>query len=208
MDDNGWSDSGHNFLNTTAGILLEGRHGSLSAVKQGQCVQSAHAAQDPPKRAGGNQSPGIENEGDFTTNSMNQKQWDSLVELCASLCSSCSIRPSNILGHRDFSDTRCPGEWLYGQLDRLRQEVATLLAMPAPDPVQFDVGNVADLSFGSEGPEVVELQDRLRERGFSPGASDGDFGDNTKSALIAFQKSVSLEPNGIVDNKVRAALGL
>ncbi len=33
IDERGWSDSGHNFLNTTGGLLLEGRHGSLDAVK-------------------------------------------------------------------------------------------------------------------------------------------------------------------------------
>ncbi len=35
MDVRGWSDSGHNFLNTTTGILLEGRHGTflLDSIK-------------------------------------------------------------------------------------------------------------------------------------------------------------------------------
>ena len=74
MNDNGWSDSGHNFLNTTGGIILEGRHGSLDAAKRGQCIQSAHAAQDQGKLANGNQSPGIENEGEFTIFPMIQKQ--------------------------------------------------------------------------------------------------------------------------------------
>lgn len=208
MDDNGWSDSGHNFLNTTAGILLEGRHGSLSAIKQGQCVRSAHAAQDPGKLAGGNQSPGIENEGTFSSHAMSKTQWDSLVVLCASLCSSCSIPPANIRGHRDFSNTECPGDWLYGQLGRLRQEVANLLTGPAPGPVAPNGTRNDDLKFGSEGPEVVLLQNRLREKGFPPGASDGDFGDNTRSAVIAFQKSVDLNPDGIVDNKTQKALGL
>jgi len=208
MDDNGWSDSGHNFTNTTAGILLEGRHGSLSAVEQGQSVRSAHAPQDPGKLAGGNQSPGIENEGNFMSHAMSQTQWDSLVVLCASLCSSCSISPANIRGHRDFTKTKCPGDWLYSQLGRLRQEVASLLALPAPSPAAPDVAIIADLQFGSEGLEVVQLQDRLREKGFPPGASDGDFGDNTRSAVIAFQISAGLNPDGIVGNKTRTALGL
>jgi Putative peptidoglycan binding domain/N-acetylmuramoyl-L-alanine amidase len=208
MDDNGWSDSGHNFLNTTAGILLEGRHGSLSAVKNGLCVQSAHAAQDPGKLAGGNQSPGIENEGTFTSNPMSKTQWESLVALCASLCSSCSIPPANIRGHRDFSNTDCPGDWLYGQLGRLRQEVADILSVSASKPAVPDAVIEDDLQFGSEGPEVVLLQDRLRQKGFPPGASDGDFGDNTRGAVLAFQKSAGLKPDGIVGIKTRAALGL
>ena len=122
-----FADSGHNFLNTTGGFLLEGRHGSLNAIVQGQCVRSAHAAQDTGKLAGGNESPGIENEGNFMTFHMEQKQWDSLVALCAGICKSCNIDPSQIRGHRDFSFTDCPGDWLYSQLDKLRNEVRTKL---------------------------------------------------------------------------------
>ena len=55
MDGFGWADSGQNFLNTTGGFLLEGRQGTLDAIKQGLCVRSAHAG--TPK---GNESPGIE----------------------------------------------------------------------------------------------------------------------------------------------------
>ena len=122
-----FSDSGHNFLNTVNGTILEGRHGSLDAVIKGRCVRSAHAAQDPGKLAGGNLSPGIENEGDFMTHKMDATQWDSLVELCAALCKSCNIDPENIRGHREFSDTNCPGDELFSQLGRLRTDVRALL---------------------------------------------------------------------------------
>jgi hypothetical protein len=127
IDGNRWSDSGHNFLNTTGGFLLEGRHGSLAAIIEGQCVRSAHAAQDPGKLAHGNESPGIENEGNFMSFQMVDKQWKSLVALCAAICKSCDIDPSMIRGHRDFSATACPGDWLYDQLDKLRAEVRKLL---------------------------------------------------------------------------------
>ncbi|PSN19534.1 hypothetical protein C7271_06835 [filamentous cyanobacterium CCP5] len=116
MDNNGWSDSGHNFLNTTGGFTLEGRHGTLGNIKNGLCVRSAHAP-------GANDSPGIENEGDFRTAAMGATQWNSLVDLCAAICKSCSIDPNNIKGHRDFVATECPGDWLYGQLPKLRNEV-------------------------------------------------------------------------------------
>lgn len=125
---NGWSDSGHNFLNTTGGFLLEGRHGSLEAVMRGYSVRSAHARQDSSKLLpNGNSSPGIESEGNFTSAKMGQKQWNSLVALCAAICQSCRIDPNNIRGHRDFSYTKCPGDWLYAQLPRLRQEVRAKL---------------------------------------------------------------------------------
>ncbi len=196
-----FSDSGHNFLNTTGGFILEGRHGSLDAVKRGLCVRSAHAKQDAGKLGGGNESPGIENEGNFMTFHMEQKQWDSLVELCASLCESCHISPNNIKGHREFSDTDCPGDWLFSQLPRLRKEVAEKLGKPIPveEPL---------LTLGSTGQKVIKLQQSLRDKGFSPGAIDGIFGENTQEAVIAFQKSVGLEDDGIVGEKTSTALGL
>jgi hypothetical protein len=208
MDVRGWSDSGHNFLNTTGGFILEGRHGSLNAVKKGECIQSAHAAQDPGKLANGNQSPGIENEGNFMTFQMVQKQWESLVELCASLCDSCDISPQNIKGHRDFSNTDCPGDWLYNQLPRLRKDVADKLGLRlTPEELENDSPAVT-LRFGSTGPAVTRLQQRLRDRGFNPGAIDGDFGENTLAAVKAFQRSVGLPDDGVVGPNTRAALGL
>ncbi|MEM7592514.1 MAG: N-acetylmuramoyl-L-alanine amidase [Cyanobacteria bacterium P01_A01_bin.83] len=201
---NGWSDSGHNFLNTTAGILLEGRHGTLDAVKQGQCVQSAHAAKQGNRLSGGNQSPGIENEGTFMTHKMEAKQWNSLVELCVALCKSCDINPANIRGHRDFSNTACPGNWLYAQLPKLRKQVADKLGVDTEDAD----GTSRDLQFGSEGLDVIELQTKLKEKGFDPGDIDGDFGDNTRAAVVAFQRAMGLLVDGIVGSQTRAALGL
>lgn len=208
MDHNGWSDSGHNFLNTTGGFILEGRHGSLDGVKQGFSIQSAHAAQDLGKLANGNQSPGIENEGTFMTFKMGQKQWQSLVELCASLCDSCKISPVNIRGHRDFSNTDCPGDLLYSQLPLLRKQVADKLGLQfTPEELEND-SQVVDLKFGSTGTQVIKLQQQLREKGFNPGATDGAFGENTKAAVIAFQRSVGLKDDGIVGKNTRTKLGL
>ena len=133
-----WFDSGHNFLNSTGGFLLEGRHGSLAAVKAGHCIESAHAPHSDGKLSGGNQSPGIENEGTFMTTEMAPVQWASLVELCASLCESLKLTPDAIKGHRDFTATDCPGDWLYGQLPRLRLDVAKRLAETAKPAVAAD----------------------------------------------------------------------
>ncbi|MEM9449601.1 MAG: peptidoglycan recognition family protein [Cyanobacteria bacterium P01_E01_bin.6] len=126
----GFTDSGHNFLNTTGGVLLEGRHGTLNAILQGRCVRSAHAPS-------ANDSPGIENEGCFGTGAgtgcpgeqnartlqMSPEQWNSLVELCAGLCKACNIDPEFIRGHRDFFPTECPGQLLYNALGKLRADV-------------------------------------------------------------------------------------
>lgn len=208
MDERGWSDSGHNFLNTTGGFVLEGRHGSLDAVKKGFCIQSAHAKQDPGKLANGNQSPGIENEGNFMTFQIGQKQWQSLVELGASLCDSCNISPINIKGHRDFSNTNCPGDLLYNQLPRLRKQVADKLGLQFTPEELENESPFVDIKFGSTGSAVIKLQQRLRDLGFNPGAVDGVFGENTKAAVKAFQRSVGLQDDGIVGTNTRTKLGL
>lgn len=206
MNGNGWRDSGHNFLNTTGGFILEGRHGSLDAAMRGLSVQSAHAAQDAGKLANGNQSPGIENKGNFMTFRMEQTQWESLVELCTSLCDSCNISPVNIKGHRDFSHTDCPGDWLYDQLPQLRKEVAEKLGLRFTIEQLKNNSQSVDLKFGSKGAAVIQLQQKLRDAGFQPGAIDGDFGENTEAAVKAFQRFVGLTDNGIAGIQTRTAL--
>ena len=51
---------------------------------------------------------------------------------------------------------------------------------------------------GSQGPEVGQIQQRLRDQGFYHGPIDGDFGGGTESALKAFQRAQNLEVDGQV----------
>lgn len=57
-----------------------------------------------------------------------------------------------------------------------------------------------ELSKGSRGDAVVELQNRLNELGYSVGSADGDFGNKTHNAVCNFQRDNDLEANGIVDS--------
>jgi hypothetical protein len=52
------------------------------------------------------------------------------------------------------------------------------------------------LKQGSSGPAVKKLQNDLKALGFDPGGADGKFGAGTKKAVIAFQKSRGLNPDG------------
>ena len=62
--------------------------------------------------------------------------------------------------------------------------------------------NVSALSkYGSTGNEVTQIQQKLSSLGFYNGAIDGIYGNQTKSAVIAFQKSVGLTPDGIAGSK-------
>ena len=49
---------------------------------------------------------------------------------------------------------------------------------------------------GSSGPEVTALQDNLNTLGFDAGNADGSFGAGTQAAVIDFQRSQSLVPDG------------
>ena len=64
------------------------------------------------------------------------------------------------------------------------------------------------LKQGSSGAAVVNLQTKLQELNFNPGAIDGIFGIDTKKALIAFQKSIGLTPDGIAGKNTWAALNV
>jgi putative chitinase len=64
------------------------------------------------------------------------------------------------------------------------------------------------LKQGSTGPEVTALQIQLKTLGFDPKGADGNFGPGTKSALIAFQKSKGLQPDGAAGPLTMVALGL
>ena len=66
------------------------------------------------------------------------------------------------------------------------------------------------LRIGSKGTEVKRLQQALKDRGFSPGAIDGDFGSATEQAVLAFQRSTAgaLLADGVAGPRTLAALQL
>ncbi|HLK47495.1 MAG TPA: peptidoglycan-binding protein [Bryobacteraceae bacterium] len=67
---------------------------------------------------------------------------------------------------------------------------------------------MAMLTVNAAGPEITALQNRLRQRGFDPGPSDGAFGPATRSAVMAFQRNQGLVADGVVGPRTAAALGL
>ena len=59
---------------------------------------------------------------------------------------------------------------------------------------------------GASGDEVVALQKKLKEQGFSPGKIDGIFGPATNAAVRAFQKSAKLLADGVAGPRTLKAL--
>jgi len=59
---------------------------------------------------------------------------------------------------------------------------------------------------GSSGPDVTNLQQKLKDLGFDPNGVDGHFGPGTRDAVIAFQQSKGLQADGIAGPNTLAAL--
>jgi putative cell wall-binding protein len=144
----GWNDIGYNFLVDRFGRVFEGRRGSITSA-----VMGAHT--------GGfnTDSLGVAVLGTFTTQVPSRAALDALAGVLAWKAAQYGIDPRApitltsaggsftrypagtrvrlpaLSAHRDVGSTECPGDALYGQLPRLRREVATRLAPGLVGPV-------------------------------------------------------------------------
>ncbi|MBT2670463.1 L,D-transpeptidase family protein [Streptomyces sp. ISL-14] len=110
-------------------------------------------------------------------------------------------------------------QWLY---DRVKMNTVVLIASSNKSfatiaatngykvigSVSLPVNTNASLKKGSSGPQVIELQKRLTNLGYSTKGVDGSFGKNTEAAVKKFQKSKKLTSDGVVGPKTKKALGL
>ncbi|WP_019544675.1 peptidoglycan recognition protein family protein [Streptomyces sulphureus] len=186
MDGQGWGDTGQQFTNSRGGYALEGRHRSLEVVRGGtQHVQGANVADR------NSEVIGIENEGLYSEVDVPEALWDSLVSLVAWIATQYDRPVENIMGHRDFNSTECPGEVLYGRLQELREAVAGAMGTRAPAaPLAWPL-----LKPGSSGPRVRAAQHLLRAAGFPSVRADGVFGPETKRAVAKLADSAGVKPH-------------
>lgn len=68
------------------------------------------------------------------------------------------------------------------------------------------VTTIEELARGSKGDQVVQLQERLNELGFSVGTADGSYGKKTEFAVQDFQKRNGLNSTGIADVETQELL--
>lgn len=118
----GFLDTGQHFTISRGGFIMVGRHQSKPVLVSGdRHVVGAHCI-------GQNDvAVGIENEGTYTNVQIRDEHYNKLVRMCAYICQQYGIPPRNILGHRDFDATECPGDRLYARLPTLRDDVRALL---------------------------------------------------------------------------------
>ncbi|MFI1965546.1 peptidoglycan recognition family protein [Streptomyces pathocidini] len=148
MNGNGWRDIGQQLTISRGGHLMEGRDGSLQAIKGGKHVVGAHTAN------WNTATIGIENEGTYTSALPTDAQWDKLVETCAWLCKEYGLAPMTaIVAHRDLNQpyrpgsTLCPGNAFYKKMPQLRADVATRMGLPvgngSPNHVEENISLTA-----------------------------------------------------------------
>lgn len=145
-------------------------------------------------------------------------QYFAMVDSCAAISRRLGIPASRTIGHKEYAG-RAQGKWDPGaiDMDRLRLDIAARIGAvpsgPTPRP-PVPVGEYADvlLSRGSTGPQVAELQRRLK---FAYAAYageldvDGVFGPLTEAAVREFQRRTpGLTVDGIVGPATAAALRL
>ena len=62
------------------------------------------------------------------------------------------------------------------------------------------------VSSGKEGPVVVTIQECLSALGYYTGAIDGQFGAQTREAVVRFQKDMGLTADGMVGEQTYSLL--
>lgn len=145
------------------------------------------------------------------------------AKLCAYLCKEYDIPVSNVVGHYEAhaagygNNHGDPRNWQrkFGDsMDAFRQRVAALIGgvdinvtIPAAKPEASTAGTTT-LRKGSDGAAVEEMQKLLMKHGYSlpKYGADGDFGNETLTAVKAFQEANGLDVDGAVGPITWAAL--
>ncbi len=146
-------------------------------------------------------------------------QYDALVRSCAAINRRLAQTSSRTIGHKEYAG-RAQGKWDPGaiDMDTLRHDIQGRIGTVVnPAPTQrppVPVGQYVDILLfrGSEGPQVAELQRRLKTayREYAGDLEvDGEFGVATEVAVKEFQRRTrGLKVDGIVGPATAAALRL
>lgn len=181
--DLGWAGCGYHFFVRKDGSIYRGR------------PENAVGAHCP---AANNHSIGICAEGNYMNEQMPEVQKQAIIELCKYICNKYNFK--TIYGHRELSETDCPGTNY--PLDFIKNIVITGTALlPTTTTTTPPVVNVNRtwLQVGDTGTTVKSLQINLIKLGFScgPSGADGIYGKVTKNAVYKFQQSLNIQADGL-----------
>lgn len=104
-----------------------------------------------------------------------------------------SLTPDGIVGPTTESA-------LFAEFDQNRRISTQELNFPTPAQTQ------RTLQRGDRSSDVTAVQRRLQELGYFNGPLTGYFGSTTQEAVIRFQQSYNIVPDGVVGSETRAAL--
>ncbi|UXA11239.1 N-acetylmuramoyl-L-alanine amidase [Mycobacterium sp. SMC-8] len=145
-------------------------------------------------------------------------QYFAMVNSCAAIHRHLGQPAERTIGHKEYAG-RAQGKWDPGaiDMDELRRDITSRIgtdpAASAPRP-HVPVGAYTDVLMyrGSRGPQVAELQRRLKYAYAAYAGAleiDGVFGPDTEAAVCEFQRRTpGLTVDGIVGPATAAALRL
>ena len=165
----GWSDIGYQFVIDRGGRLYQGRPFLTEATSLEQLPVLALGA-----HAGGANTGNIgvsllgcyhPPAGSYCDQVITDEAYDTYVTLFAFLAERYGVPTDRIRGHRDFSDTACPGDNNYALLPRITEDMLALLetgSQDPSDPSDFVLSN----TFPNPADESIRVRYSLAEAGF------------------------------------------
>ncbi len=133
--------------------------------------------------------------------------YDFAVRLCADLCKQFKLTEKDIIDHSEgfkkgiASNHADVGHWFprHGKsMNTFREDVKKGLVV---SPVVKTIVIPRTVRKGDKGIVVKQLQKALTKAGYPCGKIDGDFGEKTLTAVLAFQNFNKLTADGVVGAK-------
>lgn len=156
---------------------------------------------------------------------VSENAYAKLIDLCVDICKRNGITKlnytgdtsGNLLMHKYFAATQCPGPYLEKRFPDIANEVNARLGVSEKEntteakPVEEEIAHdleLPELAYGSSGETVKAMQILLIGNDCSCGiyGADGEFGIATKVAVLKFQDKKGLTADGIVGPKTWAKL--
>jgi|GEM_PF-4315150 peptidoglycan hydrolase-like protein with peptidoglycan-binding domain len=106
-----------------------------------------------------------------------------------------------------LSSDGAAGNQTLSKIDYLINQAKSQTVQKTTSNTQSDTVSISgNLSIGSRGTAVSDLQSSLTKLGYNTYGIDGDFGQNTKNAVVSFQRAHGLTQDGIVGNQTKSAI--